>query len=109
MTDPRQAAADLLAAMTNDEFAAFAAEARTAPPAQLTRAELAGMTPDAIVAARDAGQLADVLGVPREEAELLARAGRLAPITRAELARLTRMGRPDLAAAYAAHPDRITT
>lgn len=45
MTDPRQAAADLLAAMTDDEFATFASEARTATPAQLTRAEPAGNGP----------------------------------------------------------------
>lgn len=107
-TDPRHVASDYLAAMTDAEAAEFITEARRPIPPQLSRADLAGMTPAAINAAREAGQCADLLGVPREQTELITRATRLQPVSRADLAALNRAGRHDLTAAYAPHADRIT-
>ena len=66
MTDnTRHAAADLLAAMTDDEFSEFARTARDpARTRQLTRDDLKGMTPEAIDAARVGGRLDNLLGRP---------------------------------------------
>lgn len=73
---------------------------------QLTREDLAGMSPDAIVQAKNDGRLATLLG-HGHDADLAARAARLEPITREELAQLNAAGRHSLAAAYANHPAQI--
>ncbi len=107
-TDPGHIAADYLAALTDDELKAFIHDARQPDAAQLTKADLAGMKPEAIEAARVAGRLDGLLGVPREQTELIARAQRRDPVTRADLAELNRLGRYDLVSGYAARLDLIT-
>lgn len=107
--DPRRAAADYLAALDEREFASFVREARDPERTrQLTKADLKGMTPDAIIQAQAEGRLDALLGVPAEQTELIAKAGRLEPITGAELRELNQLGRYDLVSAYAAHIDRVT-
>lgn len=64
MTEQRHAALDFLAALTNDEFDALAREARNPERTrQLTRDDLRGMTPEAIVTAKNAGRLNTLLGL----------------------------------------------
>lgn len=109
MNEQHRAAAELLAAMTDAEAAAFVAEARApGPPPQLSRADLAGMRPAEIEAARVAGQLDTLMGAPPAQVELKARAARQAPLTRAEVAELYRVREYELLAGYSAHTDRIT-
>ncbi len=111
MTDPQRAAADYIAALTDDEMAAFVASAR-APQRQLTEQEVQMLYRerryDEIVAALADGRLNTLTGVPQGQTDLVDRAQRLAPVTRADLAELNRLGRHDLAAAYGQHLDCIT-
>lgn len=74
--------------------------------APLGQADLSDMTPEQIVTAYDNGELDDLLARNTPgDTELLERATQRAVITRAELRRLSELGRTDLAAAYT--PDRI--
>lgn len=74
---------------------------------QLTHDDLAGMSPQAIVEAKAAGRLDALLGVPAADVELLDRARNGGTLTRPDLARLNRLGRPDLVVS-AHEEDRIT-
>lgn len=74
---------------------------------QLTRGDLAAMTPQQITEAKNDGRLNELLG-HTHDAALIARAEQLEPVTREQLAQLSRLGRPDLAGRYAQHLDQIT-
>lgn len=79
----------------------------TEQPAQLTRADLARMTPDQIENARTAGRLDTLLGVPRDEHDALAAARSEGLLTLEHVHTLARIGRhDDIEAARAA--GRIT-
>ena len=109
--DQYRAALDLVAALDDNEMEQFLTESRK--PSQLTRDDeqaLARARRHAdIEAAREAGRLDALLGVPADQIELVARARNLEPVTRAELAELNRLGRHDLVAAYSRSTDRIIT
>lgn len=62
---------------------------------QLTRADLAGMPPDQIEAARLAGRLDALLGIPEDERDALAAARGEGPLTREHVRTLWRTGRHD--------------
>ena len=62
---------------------------------QLTRADLAGMPPDQIEAARLAGRLDAVLGIPEDERGALAAARGEGPLTLEHIRTLARTGRHD--------------
>jgi len=64
-------------------------------PDQLTRTNLAGMTPDQIEAARLAGRLDDLLGIPRDEHDALAAARGDAPLNLEHVRHLARLGHHD--------------
>jgi hypothetical protein len=63
---------------------------------QLTRDDLAGMTPEAIVKASDAGRCDTLLGVPADDIDVIGRARGDEPLSRTDLAHLRRIGRHDL-------------
>lgn len=67
---------------------------RTARNGQLTRADLKGMTPHAIEKAREDGRLANLLGTPPEQTNLLDRA--TGPLSRQDIRDLAALGRHDL-------------
>jgi hypothetical protein len=67
MTQPPREVLDYLATLTDDEYAAVSRTARDPDRTrQLTRADLQGMTPEAIDAARVAGTLDTLLGRPTQ-------------------------------------------
>lgn len=107
MTTPPREVTDYLATLTDDDLAAVMKASRV-PATQLERSDLKTMTPEQIVTAKAEGRLNDMLGVPRERTELIAKARRLEPVTAADLKGLLKLGHHDLVAAYSAHPDRIT-
>ncbi len=67
-------------------------------PAQLTREDLADMTPEQIVAAQEAGQVYTMLGGNQSDAELIYLAEKGHPIDRDGVRRLSALNRHDLAA-----------
>jgi hypothetical protein len=67
-------------------------------PDQLTRDDLAGMTPEQIVAAQEAGQAYTMLGGNQADAELIYLAEQGHPVNQDGIRRLSALNRHDLAA-----------
>lgn len=63
---------------------------------QLTRDDLKTMSPQQITQAQAAGQLAQLLGAPKEHIDLINRATEGKQLTRADLTELLRIHRHDL-------------
>lgn len=63
---------------------------------QLTDDDLKGMTPQEIADAHDSGRLDSLLGAPEEDVDVLARARNGESLDRADLSRLSALGRHDL-------------
>lgn len=110
MSDYDRGALDYVGALTDAELGEFLGAARK--PSQLTAEDVSRMYAardyDGIVAAQAAGRLDEMIGVPTEQTELIARARRFGPVSRADLQQLQRMGHNDLVAGYAGHVDQIT-
>lgn len=67
-------------------------------PDQLTRTDIAGMTPEEVVEAHDAGRFDVALGASPADAQLKQRARSGEPVTRADIRRLSELGEHQLIA-----------
>jgi hypothetical protein len=85
-----------LDAQTLDQPTDNRRDAVTDNPVQLTREDLKAMTPEAIDEAHSAGRCDLLLGIPAADVEVQDRARSDEPLTRADVAQLRRIGRPDL-------------